>query len=66
MPKVKYECPRCGYNIVILEYLEDKEIRKVVCPHCFLPFTVRTVYGVDSKSGLPAGDKFEVDPRQII
>jgi hypothetical protein len=65
MPKVKDGCPRCKSDIFILGDNLGEELRKVVCPICFLPFMVRMI-GVNRKSGLPQGERYEVDPREVV
>jgi len=53
-------CPYCGTEVIIISSKEDDRF-KVVCPKCFKPF-----YVVNSKTGLPEGDQYEVDPRHIL
>lgn len=65
MPKVKDGCPKCKSEIFILDNRVGEEIREVVCPICFLPFMVR-MPGVNRKTGLPQGEKYEVDPREVV
>jgi len=61
MSKVKNGCPRCGAEVYILDNYDEEDTRQVVCPVCFHPFIV-----VNRKTGLPEGERFEIDPREII
>lgn len=60
MSRVKDGCPRCKAEVFILDSCEE-DSRQVVCPICFLPFIV-----VNRKTGLPEGEKFEIDPKEIV
>lgn len=59
MSKWSTRCPYCGTTVFIIE-CKECDYFKVVCPKCFIPFTV------SRKSGLPMEDKFELDPRHIV
>ncbi len=61
MSKVKDGCPRCKAEIYIVDGCKEKDNRRVVCPICFLSFIV-----INRKSGLPEGERFEVDIRENI
>jgi hypothetical protein len=53
-------CPHCGAEVIILSSKEEDNF-KVVCPKCFKSF-----YVVNVKTGLPGGDRYELDPRHIL
>jgi hypothetical protein len=59
MSKVSCMCPNCG-TVVFIVICEKGDCFKVVCPKCFVPFEV------EKKSGLPKGERYELDPRHII
>ena len=52
-------CPYCGTEVIIVTSKEDDHF-KVVCPKCFKAFFVV------SRTGLPGGDRYELDPRHIL
>ena len=62
MSKVKDGCPGCKAEVFILGGCEENGTRQIVCPVCFLPFIVV----ISRKTGLPEGERFEIDPKEII
>lgn len=61
MSVVKDGCPKCKSEIYVIDGCKENDTRQVVCPVCFLPFIV-----VNRKTGLPEGERFEIDPKEII
>jgi hypothetical protein len=65
MSKPSCICPKCGSVVYILSSKVEKDVFNVVCPICFLSFRVRSVLGVNTKTGLPQGERYEPDLRDI-